>query len=131
MVLGDVVDVDLSCKVDYQVQGHVKGVVDSPPISHPLLVGSVQDDVLNHHSFLVVDKTQIKGILSSMLQYPHGMSEAITNRHSFQPCDLFITTELFQLYFGSNCWSVLSCVALPKNEERFISCDAQLVETAI
>ena len=131
VVLGDIINVDLSCEVDDQIQGQVEGVVDGPPISHPLLVGSVEDDVLDHHSFLVVNKAQIKGILSGMVQNSHRMGKAIPNCHSLQPCDLFLASCFLQLQLSCNGWSIFSCITLSKNEERLISCNTQLVEAPI
>lgn len=59
------------------------------------------------------------------------MSEAITNRDSFQSFQKAIVVLFFLFDFDSNCWSIFACIALPENQEILRRANIQLIKATI
>lgn len=130
VVLGDVVDIDSSTHVDDEVEGEVEAIVEFSPVSEPVLVGRVHDDVLNGGSFLVVDESKVVGVLSSLGEDEVRMGEAIADADSLQPRQKSLLL-LLSLDLLSNSRSVLPSVTLSEHEQRLIPSDSHLLEASI
>ena len=97
VVICDIVDVDSSSKVDNKIQCFIKAVMNSPPVLDPFLVSRVQDDVLNHGPFLIVNQTQVEGIFTYLMHDIDGMGETVSDSHSLQSSYLVLSLRLLQL----------------------------------
>jgi hypothetical protein len=54
------------------------------PLLETVLVGGIQDDVLDGGALLIVDQPQIEGKLPNLRQDVVGMSKTVTNGNALQ-----------------------------------------------
>lgn len=84
LVLGDIVDVDVAGHVDDEVESEVEAVMELVPLLETVLVGGIQDDVLDGGALLIVDQPQIEGKLPNLRQDVVGMRKTVTNGNALQ-----------------------------------------------
>lgn len=89
-----------------------------------LLVGSVQEILFHARTFLVVEQSQIVGILAHHRQRAEGVSEAVPDGHALEPGEETFVVSGFAENFLSDGGGVLAAIALSENEEGAISFDA-------
>jgi hypothetical protein len=101
------------------------------PIFIQLLVGSIESILLNLGSLLVIDQSEVVGILAHHRQGAEGMGKSITNGHSLKAGQepLIILGLVGNLQTDGR--SVLSTVALSEDEEGMLSTDVDSLEAAI
>lgn len=87
--------------------------------------------MLDHLSFLIVDKTEVVSIFSHLSQNKVRMGKAIADRHSFQSSNLSLVLNLFVLDLLTDGRGVFACVALSEDDQWVVSSKSELIEAAI
>jgi hypothetical protein len=95
-----------------------------------VLVGCVEDVLLNLRTFLVVQQAEVICVLAHHRESVEGRGETIPDRHAFQASEeSFVVLGLSQdLFSDSRC--VLTAVALSEDEKGAAAGDAQYIEAA-
>lgn len=96
-----------------------------------VLVGGVQDVLLYLGTLLVVEQSEVVGVLAHVAESAEGVSKSVADGYSFQASQkTFVVSGLGQ-YLMADGGSILTAVALPKHEEGTAAGDTQFVETAV
>lgn len=129
-VFSDIVDVNSSSPFDNKVQSLVEGIVQVSPEFSSVLESSVQDNLFNGRTLLIVQKTKIVGILSNLWQNSWGMGKTVSNGNTLQACDGAVIILSFSQNLFSNGWSVLTSITLSENDKRMTWLELQQTEAS-
>lgn len=126
----DVIDVDFPCYFNDKIQSVIESVMKVPHVSGSFLQSSIEDEMLDESSLLVIDESHVVGILSNLLKDEPGVSESVSDCDSFESSDNSLMVDLLSFDVVGNSGSVFPCVAFSKDIQWFVSCNSQLLEAA-
>ena len=100
------------------------------PISASFLESTVQNNLFDGGSFLIIQESKVVGVLTNLRQNVTRVCESISDGNSFQSGNGTFVVLGFSENLLSDGWSVFSSVALSKNVEWMISFEFELVEAS-
>lgn len=86
MVDSDIINVDASRSLNNVVQNLSKGIVQIFPLSSSILECGIHNHLLYFGSLLVIDQSQVKGVLAHLCQDIIRMSKSISYSYPLEAC---------------------------------------------
>ncbi len=97
------------------------------PVSSSFLESTVEDDLLDSGSLLIIEEAHVVGILAHLLENSSGMGETVSNGDAFESSDSAVVVLGFSENLLSNGRSVLACIALPENDQFMTGLELELI----
>ena len=131
MELGNIIHVYSACCSGNSAQNLLESLVKVVPQFSLLLKGSIDDDLLNFGSLLIIDQTHIVCILTHHRQSLIWESKPISNGNTFQSCQPSLIVLCLLNNLHGNCRGIFSGVTFPKYYQMMVWLEPEFIEATV